>query len=83
MMRRRYDRGSFNQEISVLHAFRFTAALALTAVAPFVVRPSWKESGWISTCAGIGCTGWRAICATYSYTGSQGETVTVYCYRDL
>lgn len=58
------------------------ALLAFT-VTPVLAYPAWQESGWISTCAGIGCTGRRAICATYSYTSSNGGQVKNYCYLDL
>lgn len=53
--------------------FTLTPALALSA---------WQESGWIGTCAGIGCTGRRAICAIYTYTASGGNVVKNYCYLD-
>lgn len=49
---------------------------------PLVAALRWQESGWIGTCAGIGCTGQRALCAIYSYTTSSGSRVTNYCYLD-
>jgi hypothetical protein len=67
----------------MLRLYRLTAvAAAFTAVAPVVIRPMWKESGWISTCAGIGCTGMRALCTIYSVTSPDGSTFTNYCYLD-
>ena len=61
-------------------------ALLLTllgaALTPAVGHSVWQESGWIGTCAGIGCTGRRSLCATYGYTASNGSVVTNYCYLD-
>ncbi len=63
-----------------------TRALLLTLAAatltPAVGLSLWQESGWIGTCAAIGCTGRKSICATYGYTASNGSVVTNYCYFD-
>jgi hypothetical protein len=50
---------------------------ALTLLLPFIrpVRP--QESGWISTCAGVGCWGRRSACFIY-----QTPTSSRWCYWD-
>lgn len=57
------------------------AMLGVT-LTPALAHSLWQQSGWISTCAGIGCTGRKAICATYSYITSGGNEVKNYCYLD-
>lgn len=57
-------------------------ATSLMIAGSALAQTTWKESGWISTCAGIGCTGQRAICATYTHSNSEGAKVTEYCYLD-
>jgi hypothetical protein len=59
-------------------------ASVLTFLLPFIpsVRPQWKESGWISTCAGAGCMGRRSACLIYYYNDSQGDRVNNWCYWD-
>jgi hypothetical protein len=47
------------------------------------LRPFWKESGWISTCAGVGCMGRKTECFTYSIHNSDGGSEPYYCYGDL
>lgn len=42
------------------------------------VAPLLKESGWISTCDGVGCGGRQLPCFSYTIGG-----VTRYCYRDF
>jgi hypothetical protein len=44
------------------------------------LRPLWKEDGWISTCAGVGCLGRRSDCFMYSNRGPSGQRHTYYCY---
>jgi len=61
---------------------RFLFVTLLLSLANPVVRPMAKESGWISTCDGIGCHGMRTLCATYPTRGAEG-TVTHYCYQNI
>jgi hypothetical protein len=56
---------------------RALLATAIFLLADPALRAQWKESGWISTCSGIGCQGWSFECATYQYPG----TPRFYCYR--
>jgi len=44
------------------------------------VRTHWKEEGWISTCAGVGCLGRRFDCFIYSNRDPGGRLNTYYCY---
>jgi len=70
--------------VIMLRALVLTALLVLplsTSLGPGVTSFQ-KESGWISTCDGIGCHGRAVECATYS-TSSPGGPVTHYCYRDM
>jgi hypothetical protein len=41
-----------------------------------------KESGWISTCGGIGCYEYRFDCATYTSRDPQGDLNRYYCYQN-
>jgi hypothetical protein len=69
----------------MLRLLLFTVLLSIASpvVRPIlVVRPMMKESGWISTCDGIGCHGMRTLCATYP-TRSPDGTVTHYCYQNI
>ncbi len=72
----------------MLGLYRLTAiatalATATTTVTPIMTRAFWKESGWISTCAGIGCTGYRSACSVYRVTSPDGAKLTNYCYMDM
>ena len=46
------------------------------------VQSHWKESGYISSCAGRGCLGRRTECAVYSFPTPDGGRNTFYCYQD-
>lgn len=50
----------------------------LLSSSPGDIHTEWKESGWISTCAGVGCTGWDLPCFSYTIGGT-----TRYCYLDI
>lgn len=64
------------------HLTRRLLLLVPLTLTPVFATLRWQESGWIGTCAGIGCTGLMALCATHSYTTSSGSRVTNYCYLD-
>jgi hypothetical protein len=57
-------------------------AVILLAMVSFPVKPYWKESGYISSCAGRGCLGRKSECAIYSFPASEGGRNTFYCYLD-
>jgi hypothetical protein len=46
------------------------------------VRPFQKESGWISTCDGIGCHGRRSECAMYTTRNGDATFTSHFCYED-
>lgn len=46
------------------------------------VSPFQKQSGWISTCDGIGCHGRRTECATYNTRNGDGSVTSHFCYED-
>lgn len=57
--------------------------LLFTLVQSFLpIRPFWKESGFIGTCAGIGCMGRRNGCSIYTIPAPDGVKHTYYCYLD-
>jgi hypothetical protein len=59
-----------------------TVLLISFVLSSLPVRPYWKESGFIGTCAGIGCLGRRNECAIYSISGPDGVRRTYHCYMD-
>lgn len=63
-------------------AFILTSLLLL--VAPIArnpgVKPAWKESGYIGSCAARGCLGRRSLCQVYSFPSPEGGRNTFYCY---
>ena len=65
-------------------AFLLTSMLLV--VAPLlrlpVVRPAWKENGFIGSCPARGCIGRRNLCSVYSFPGADGERYIFFCYWD-
>lgn len=51
-------------------------ALSIIVAGPAITALWHKESGWISTCAAVGCHGMRSVCYEYRLSG-----VSRYCYR--
>ncbi len=49
---------------------------------PSGVSPLQKESGWISTCDGIGCHGRRSECAMYTTRNGDATFTSHFCYED-
>ncbi len=54
------------------------STVALTLLGPAVTTAWQQESGWISTCAGVGCHGMRSVCYEYRI-----NKVSRYCYRGV
>lgn len=61
--------------------FRILSVLLLSLV-PIPLKPFWKESGYIGSCAARGCMGLRSVCSIYSFPAGNGERNTFYCYLD-
>ena len=55
--------------------------LRLNATVPGI-RSLRKESGWISTCDGVGCHDQRFDCATYTARDPQGDLNRYDCYQN-
>jgi hypothetical protein len=66
----------------MIHLSRVARAAVVTLAIPVLSQMRWQESGWIGTCAGVGCMGMRSGCATYTHLNSEGARVTEYCYLD-
>jgi hypothetical protein len=69
-------------EVPMFRALIVSATLLLGMSPPRLadVRTLWKEEGWISTCAGVGCLGRRFDCFIYSTRDQQGRHKMYYCY---